>query len=80
MEMDAELAKYEAELAEVGKRLSGIDEQRSQVIRIGMRLEGVVAYLRGKKQNALATDAIAHAAQAKLEEKQAEVVQDSSAA
>lgn len=43
-----ELQKYEAELDAVNKNLAELDDQRNKIIRHGMRIEGIVVFLRGK--------------------------------
>ena len=46
--VEAELKKYETEIDAVNKRLAEIDEARTNVLRHGMRIEGIVAYLKSK--------------------------------
>lgn len=53
-EVKKEIAKYESELEQVNKKLTEIDNSRGQVVRVGVRLEGIIAYLRNKEQELLA--------------------------
>jgi hypothetical protein len=39
--------KYEAELGEINRRLQSIDEEKSRLVRIGVRIEGAIAYING---------------------------------
>jgi predicted nucleotide-binding protein (sugar kinase/HSP70/actin superfamily) len=55
-ETKSDLAKYENELAEVNKRLTEIDNQRNNIVRVGVRIEGIIAYLKNKEQELLAAD------------------------
>lgn len=49
-----DIEKYERELKEVNKKLEELDGQRGQVVRVGVRIEGIIAYLRNKEQEQLA--------------------------
>ena len=53
-EVKKEIAKFESELAEIQKKLAEIDNNRNQVVRVGVRIEGILAYLRNKEQELLA--------------------------
>jgi intracellular sulfur oxidation DsrE/DsrF family protein len=43
-----DLKKYETELSNVNNALADLDRKRTEIIRHGVRLEGIVAYLRDK--------------------------------
>jgi predicted nuclease with TOPRIM domain len=63
--------KYEGELNEINKRLTAIDDERDRLVRVGVRIEGALAYINGKLKE-LADDAAKSAA--------AEPVKESAAA
>lgn len=44
--MKEDLAKYRAELEGLNSRLEKLEAEKQQIIKVGTRLEGVVAYLR----------------------------------
>jgi hypothetical protein len=39
--------KYEGELNEINKRLQALDDEKSRLIRVGVRIEGALAYING---------------------------------
>lgn len=39
--------KYEAELAEINKRLQALDDEKARLFRVGTRIEGALAYING---------------------------------
>ena len=41
-----DLAKYRADLEGLGAKLASLEEQKMQILKVGTRLEGVVAYLK----------------------------------
>jgi len=43
-----DLAKFEKELSAVNEQLSALDAKRNELVRHGVRIEGIVAYLRQK--------------------------------
>lgn len=45
-----ELKKYEKQLTDVNSKLSELDDNRTKIIRLGIRLEGIVQYLRQKEE------------------------------
>lgn len=51
-----ERKKYEAEMTEVQKRVQSLDDERAKLIRIGVRLEGVLAFI-SQKERELADEA-----------------------
>lgn len=46
--MKAELEKYRKELEGLNAKLAQMEEQKQQILKVGTRLEGVVAYLKKK--------------------------------
>lgn len=46
----SEIAKYQAELTDINKQLAQLDDKKNQLIRIGVRIEGILAYLQQKEQ------------------------------
>jgi predicted nucleic acid-binding Zn-ribbon protein len=53
-----DLAKYEAELAALNKKLQELEDNKTQILRQGFRIEGIVAYLRAVK--ATVKEEVAH--------------------
>lgn len=47
-EMELELKKFTEDIEKINVRLKELDAQREELVRIGLRLEGVVSYLRSK--------------------------------
>lgn len=47
-----ELGKYQTELGEVNRRLQDLEDQKTKLVRLGVRLEGVIAYLNLKAAEA----------------------------
>ena len=45
-----DLEKYEKQLADVNTELAKLDDQRTKLVRYGIRIEGIVQYLRGKAE------------------------------
>lgn len=41
-----DLAKYRAELEGLNTKLGALEDQKQQIIKVGTRIEGVVAYLK----------------------------------
>jgi len=44
----SELEKYQREISAVQKQLDDLDAKKTEMLRIGYRLEGVVAYIKTK--------------------------------
>jgi hypothetical protein len=60
--------KYEGELNEINKRLQVLDDEKARLVRVGVRIEGALAYINGAlaeqaeaAKKAAATDAPAAA-------------------
>ena len=53
-----ELKKYEAELATINSKLIELEGQKDKILRVGIRVEGVVAFLRGKIEEEAKADAL----------------------
>lgn len=47
-EMEVELKKFTEDIEKINAKLKELDMQREELVRIGLRLEGVVSYLRSK--------------------------------
>lgn len=47
--MNEDLQKYEAELISLNKQLTELDERKTNILRQGYRIEGIVAYIRAKQ-------------------------------
>ena len=44
--LEADFKMYSLQIEELNKELGNLEEKRKEIIRVGTRLEGVVAYLR----------------------------------
>jgi len=52
-----DISKYERELGEINKQLTELEDRKSKLIRVGVRIEGALAYMRSKEQEQLAAEA-----------------------
>jgi hypothetical protein len=47
-EIKAELRKYVADVGSLNAQLRQLEAQKAEVLKVGTRIEGVIAFLRGK--------------------------------
>jgi chromosome segregation ATPase len=47
-DLQNDVKKYESELGEINKRLQALDDERTKLVRIGVRIEGALAYIQSK--------------------------------
>ncbi len=47
-QLEEDLQKYSNQIESLNKELSILEEKKREIVRVGTRLEGVVAYLRQK--------------------------------
>lgn len=52
MSIEEDLKKYEKELTDINQKLTELETQKEKILRVGIRIEGIVAYLRAKMAEA----------------------------
>ena len=44
--LEADKKKYESELVDLQKQIEGLDARKAEIVKVGTRIEGVLAYIR----------------------------------